>query len=242
MTDIPTGWPMLADVPADPPTGAVDGAPEPAAPQRTRFAEPARTTPATSAGAAITPAGQALVGPVVEPIAEQTQAATGPAPTGGRNLVWVLGSVVLVLAMLTAFLGYQAYATRGQGPVETSRRDAVGAARNAARLVFSYDYRHLAKDFAAGRATTTGVFRDEYDKTTAKLVNDVAPRYKAVVVADVSDSAVITASVTQVVTLVFLNQSSSSTLAAQPKITQSRLELTMVHQGGHWLVSRIKAL
>lgn len=281
MTDIPTGRPMLADVPADTPTGAVDGAPEPAAPQRTRFAEPARTTPATSAGAAITPAGQALVGPVGEPVAEQTQAATGPAPTvaevatdtsvdatalpvmgaqepvaapeapratgapgatGGRNLVWVLGSVVLVLAMLTAFLGYQAYATRGQGPVETSRRDAVGAARNAARLVFSYDYRHLAKDFAAGRATTTGVFRDEYDKTTAKLVNDVAPRYKAVVVADVSDSAVITASVTQAVTLVFLNQSSSSTLAAQPKITQSRLELTMVHQGGHWLVSRIKAL
>ncbi len=268
---------MLGDT-IDTPTGAADGAAEPSAPQRTRFAEPPPTPPAFPAGAAPAPAEQALVPPVGEPPAEKARVATGPEPTagqviaetsvepaamparptqdvaavpaapavpgatGGRNLVWVLGSVVLALAVLTAFLGYQAYVSRGQGQVETSRRDAVGAARNAARLVFSYDYRHLAKDFAAGRATTTGVFQGEYDKTTAKLVNDVAPRYKAVVVADVSDASVVTASVNQVVTLVFLNQRSSSTLAAQPKITQSRLELTMVHQGGHWLVGRIKAL
>ncbi len=206
-------------MPAEPaPIGLVKG-PEPA---------PSAVPPATAA-------------PAEEPDAVPAVPAVGVA-TGGRGLVLVLGGVVLVLAVLTAFLGYQAYATRGQSTVETSRRDAVGAARNAARLVFSYDYRHLTKDFAAGRATTTGVFRGEYDKTTAKLVNDVAPRYKAVVVADVSDAAVTSASASQVVALVFLNQSSSSTLAAQPKITQSRLELTMVHRDGHWLVGRIKAL
>ncbi len=108
-------------------------------------------------------------------------------------------------------------------------------------VFFSCDYRNLAKDFAAGRAAI-GVLRGEYDKTTAKLVNDMVPRFKAVVVADVSDASVISASVSQVVALVLMNQSSSSTRAAHPKITQSRFEPTMARQGGHWLVGKNKAL
>lgn len=96
-------------------------------------------------------------------------------------------------------------------------------------VVFSYDHRNLAEDFAAGRAAI-GVFRGEYDKTTAELVNDMVPRFKVVVVGDVSDASVISASVSQVVALVLMNQSSSSTLAAHLKITQSRLEPTMARQ------------
>ena len=165
-----------------------------------------------------------------------------PAPSARGVLVPVLAALVVVLTVLTGVLVWLAVTTRGPAPVEASRREALGAARDAARLVFSYDYRTLPKDFAAGRAVTTGGFRKEYDRTTQKLVDDVAPRYKAVVAADVIDASVVRATENEVVCLVFVNQASTSTQNTQPKITVSRLEMTLVRRGDDWLVEDINAL
>jgi hypothetical protein len=52
---------------------------------------------------------------------------------------------------------------------------------------------------------------------------------------------VVRATSSTVVTLVFLNQESTSTLTSSSKITQSRLEMTMVHRHGRWLVAKIRA-
>jgi Mce-associated membrane protein len=88
---------------------------------------------------------------------------------------------------------------------------------------------------------TTGEFRKEYERTTGKLVDDVAARYKAVVVADVGAAGVVTASHGRVLVLVYVDQQSASTLSAQPRLTQSRLEMTMVEHDGRWLVEKIRA-
>ena len=53
--------------------------------------------------------------------------------------------------------------------------------------------RDNARDFAATQAVTTGAFRKEYAATTGKLINDVAPRHQAAVVADVRNAAIETA-------------------------------------------------
>jgi Mce-associated membrane protein len=235
--------PAAAGSPLDVPAEAA----HPAAPAA---AEPEPATPAAPAAPAEPAAPAAPVGVEPEPEVQATPPAVAveapplePAPTSrGKGLVAVLAAVVVVLAALTGFLAWRVHDTQGEGPVAASRTRALDAARASARLVFSYDYRHLASDFKAGRAVTTGQFQGEYDKTTAKLVSDVAPRYKAVVVADVSDAAVVSATEDQVVTLVFLNQQSASSLVATPKLTQSRLEMTMVRKDGRWLVSKIKAL
>ena len=179
-----------------------------------------------------------------EPEPAAVEVADGSAITAGRPggpLLVALVALVVVLAALAGVLGLKSISTRGGSGLEDARRDALGSARNATRLVFSYDYRHLDKDFKAGKAVTTGAFAGEYDRTTARLVDDVAVRYKAVVVADVSDAAVVRAAKDKVVVLVFVNQKSSSTLAAGTKVTLSRLEMTMVHRDGRWLVEKIKA-
>lgn len=185
------------------------------------------------------------------PLADPTEAAEEPpayAVEGDRPvrrgpLVPVLAGLVVVLAGLTGFLGWEAHRTAGPAPVVATRDDAVASAREAARLVFSYDYRHLQKDFAAGKAVTTGDFSKEYDRTTSKLSDDFAPRYKAVVSADVSASSVVRESGDEVVCLVFVNQVSTSTLVTTPKVTQSRLEMTMRRgDDGRWRVAKIDAL
>jgi Mce-associated membrane protein len=159
-------------------------------------------------------------------------------PTG---VLASLAAAVLVLLALTVFLAVRSVATRDGGSDEDARREALAASRSAARVVFSYDYRHLGKDFEAGKAVTTGEFHEQYVRTTGKLVDDTAARYKAVVVADISEAAVVRTSKGRVVTLVFLNQQSTSTLNAGSKITQSRLEMTMLRKNGRWLVEKIRA-
>ena len=204
---------------------------------------PAPTTPDDAPDTSDAP-GTAVALAEDEPATEAAAPATGGSAVPGERpataVVALLVALVLVLAGLTAFLAQRSVSTRGGGGVEHARHDGLQAARNAARIVFSYDYRHLDKDFAAGKALTTGAFADQYGTTTPKLV-EVAKTYKAVVAADVSDAAVISAASSKVVVLVFVNQQSTSTLAAAPKITQSRVTMTMVHRGGRWLVSDVHA-
>lgn len=247
------------------PTAPVAATPEDA-PERTRFVEPdlpdpvppsvtaptedpyAAQTAALEAAPALEPEPEVESAPEPEADAGAAEAAVpalvAPAAdrSGRRVLLPVLAVLVAVLAGLTAFLGVQAVRTDGPDPVDARRTQALASARESARLVFSYDYRRLAKDFAAGKAVTTGEFAKEYERTTTKLVEDVAPRYQAVVSADVSEASVVRASEDEVECLVFVNQSSTSSLATTPKITQSRLVMTLQRKGDRWLVAKIDAL
>lgn len=167
-----------------------------------------------------------------------------PVPAGTRNgggLVAMLSFLVVALLLLAGWLGYAVADNRGAEPIASTRTSALAAGRDAARLVFSYDYRHLDKDFAAAAAVTTGKFKTDYQSTTKKLVGDVAPRYKAVLLAEVSEAGVITASPNRVQLLVFLDVQSTSTLAATPKVTPRRLKMTMQRSGDRWLVSAVDA-
>jgi Mce-associated membrane protein len=165
-------------------------------------------------------------------------------PVAGRSggpMVAILSVLVAALLLAGGWLGYLVADNRGQEPVEASRAEALKAGRDAARLVFSYDYRRLDKDFAAASAVTFGKFKTDYESTTKKLVGDVAPRYKAVLLAEVSEAGVITASSNQVQLLVFLDVQSTSTLAATPKVTPRRLKMTMQRVDDRWLVSAVDA-
>jgi Mce-associated membrane protein len=125
---------------------------------------------------------------------------------------------------------------------DDARRAGLEASRDAARVLFSYDYRTLDKDFKAGQALTTGTFRTEYAQTTAKVVTPVAEKNKAVVKAEVVTAGVVRASAETVVTIVYVNQVTTSSLAAAPKVDLSRVRMTMSKVGDRWRVSRVEAL
>jgi len=172
--------------------------------------------------------------------------ADGPVPPPARarvGAVVLLSAALILLVALDAVLGVVLVRTRGIGEDEQGRRDAIGAARNAARLVLSYDYRRLDKDVQAALATTTGDFRDEYSRTTAALKKDGVPtRYKAVVVSEVSDAAVVAGGRHRAQVLVFVNQLSTSTLSTAPKVTKSRVLMRLVNKDGRWLVEEVDAI
>lgn len=184
-----------------------------------------------------------------EPGAAGTSAAAegsagGGADSGGarRRPPLALLLVGLLTLAMVAGVAFLALRLGDEGRTETARTEAVSASRDAARVLFSYDHATLEEDFARGRSVTTGDFRDEYARTTEEVVKDVATQYKAVVVAEVIESAVVSASPDEVETLVFLNQATTSTQIEGRQVDQSRVRMRMVERDGEWLVAEVSAL
>ncbi len=196
---------------------------------------------AASATAGAATAASALADPHAHEQAHEHLAADPDAGPGRRLGLPVVLTAVLALLLLAA-VAYLGWSLRQQQLTETARSQATAASREAARLLFSYDHAKLDEDFAKGLATTTGTFTEEYARTTKEVVAPVAKEYKAVVVADVVESAVIRAEPDQVTTLVFLNQATTSTRVTGQQVDQSRVRMTLVKRGDRWLVSAVKAL
>ncbi|MZF84210.1 hypothetical protein [Streptomyces sp. SID5643] len=171
-----------------------------------------------------------------------------PGSGGRRRLLTLLLAVLLVAGLVAlAALGRQ---YRDGRLTETARTEALTAARTAAPIVLSYDYRHLDKDFSRARAHLTGDFRDEYGKTTKTVVAPTAEKYRGVVKARVAApgsggapaASVVSASPDRVVVLLFVNQVTESTQVSGSRVDQNRVRMTMSRTGDQWKVSAVDAL
>ncbi|MFD6170537.1 hypothetical protein [Streptomyces coeruleorubidus] len=171
-----------------------------------------------------------------------------PGPGGRRRPFTLLLAVLLVAGLVAlAALGWQ---YRDDRLTETARTEALAAARKAAPVVLSYDYRRLDKDFSTARAHLTGDFRDEYGKTTKTVVAPTAEKYHGVVKATVAApgsggtpaASVVSASPEKVVVLLFVNQVTESTQVSGARVDQNRVRMTMDRTGDGWKVSAVDAL
>ena len=169
-------------------------------------------------------------------------AAGPPAPTR-RSRAWLpLAAIGTAVALLVAGTGYLAWQLRQDARAEQAREEATAAARDAARLLFSYDHETLEQDFEKGLSVTTGEFREQYRRTTTEVVTPVAEQYDAVVVAEVIEAAIVSASPDRATALVFLNQGTTSTRVQGQQVDQSRVRMQLVRRDGRWLVEGVGAL
>jgi Mce-associated membrane protein len=171
-----------------------------------------------------------------------------PGPRSRRRPLTLLLAVLLVVGLAAlAALGWQ---YRDGRLTESARTEALAAARKAAPVVLSYDYRRLDKDFSRARAHLTGGFRDEYGKTTKTVVAPTAEKYHGVVKATVAApgsggtpaASVVSASPDKVVVLLFVNQVTESTQVSGSRVDQNRVRMTMDRTGEGWKVSAVDAL
>jgi Mce-associated membrane protein len=244
----PTPQPPETDTtPAAPDAPPVGGAPahsadvaQPASPTAVEpvAAEPVVTEPVTEPVAS-EPAAEPASGPA----AVETDDDLRPSGTSARSLAGLLPvvalAVVAVLIALTAFLAWKVWQDRR---TDQARTEALAVSRDAARLLFSYDHSSLDEDFQAGLDVATGDFREEYERTTRDVVRPVAEQYDAVVEAEVAEAGVVSARPDRVVTIVFVNQTTTSTRVDGPKLDQSRVRMTLTRDGDRWLVERVDAL
>lgn len=181
--------------------------------------------------------------PVPTPAAEVVEQAPAPRETRGESAAPILVVVLAVLTVLALVaFGILAFRAVQASAVDRARSEGVAAARTAAKAVLSYDYRQLDRDFKTASGYLTGTFATEYAKTTSTVVRPTATQTNAVVVAEVRAGSVVSATPDRVVTLLFVNQTTTSNRLEQPRTDFNRVRLTMDHVNDRWLISDIDAL
>ncbi|RNM16437.1 J domain-containing protein [Nocardioides pocheonensis] len=237
---------LVEPTPAEAPTPPVDLPETDAEPAES--AEPAEVT-APAEATEPTP-GAEVVEPV-EPPSDVEPAGTASTPgilgrlaaipTLVLALLGVLTVAALVLAVVVGLRLHDRVEVFDAGP------DATATAERAMTSVLSYDYRHMEADRDRAATFLTPSYRKQYLKSFNDLLTkgpDGSPgpaeKTKAVVTADVLDTAVVDAGRDRVRVLVFVNQTSVKG-DGQPTAFQDRVVATMVRHGDGWLVDNIKS-
>jgi Mce-associated membrane protein len=171
--------------------------------------------------------------------------------TGQRRLIGVLALLVLVAAVVAAWLarstngpdaGVTSAASGGSTSASPATRAEVrDAAAEAAARVYSYSWDTLAADKADARALLTGDMLGQYDRAMAGVATS-SRRDHTVVSARVLDTGIVTASSSHARVLVFVNQSTAGDELQKPTLDLDRVLVTLVRTGGAWKVSELDAL
>jgi Mce-associated membrane protein len=163
-----------------------------------------------------------------------------------------LHRAVLVLAVLVVVVGLGVLALAGAAGLarlplvsgtisDSARNDALASANAAAPALLSYDYRTFDASIDKGRRYVTGPFAKQYASTTKSLKANAVKEH-AVVSAQVSSSGVVSASPTEVVVLLYVNQYRQNSNITGQKVDQNRVVMTMVPVGDQWKVSKVTAI
>lgn len=204
---------------------ASDLAAEPSQADEDAAAVPAEETPPVAVAAPR--AGTGIDDPGVD----------APSVVRGRGVpTWALlvaGVAAIALFVTAVVLGF----TGGSSNTidDAAADQAEQAAVRAIAPVLSYDYRHLDEDAAAARTYMTASYQKQYDQTFA-VVKENAPGLKAVVSAEVIDAGIVRTGPDRVEVLVFVNRPTSNKRTSAPVVFKDQVTVTMVREGGDWLV------
>ena len=221
-------------------TGGSPAAPEaPAAPET--MAEPLPPV-------APTPPPEQTAPPVAaqtvaaEPVAAEPPAWGGQREAQGRGTpvavpaIAALAVLAVVAAVLATLLSLRVSHNHEKNQAATA---ALAAATGGVASVLSYNYKSLDADFATAEALLTPSFRTSYEATTAKTVQPLAAKYKAVSTAQVSAAGIIASTTSAAKVLVFVSQQVTNTQLSAPRLDRSRIVVDLVHTHGQWLINKL---
>jgi Mce-associated membrane protein len=173
----------------------------------------------------------------------------GPGPRaaflGSTRLLVVL---LVVCALLLAGLGGTWWwsthrddsATGGVIASATARDDGLQAAATLTKQVLSYDWKTIDADVKAAEKLLAPSFRAEYAKTMAG-VRDQTIKNQVTLTAQVVATSIVSATASKVVALVFVDQTTVAKGAANRRLDQNRVLVTLTRHGGEWRVSKMDA-
>ena len=112
---------------------------------------------------------------------------------------------------------------------ETARQDAILLAEDLA----TYDYRDLGGNFRHVAARATDRFAGQLRALTEELGPELQ-RTRAIATATARSAGVVRADTGKAVVAVFVDQTVTNTKTPRPRVERSRMELTLVREGGVW--------
>jgi len=200
--------------------------------------------------------------PAVAPAAPAAPAAEAPAAsaTGATSSVSSMSSVfraaiiaaaVLLVLNIAAFgwAFYQAH-HKNQAHIDDARSEASAAARTAVGVLLGYSWKTMDADLKNDLNYLTPsyakTFTDNFNLLTASKngAPSAVAQTKTIVTASVASTAVMDASAERVNVLVFADQTvvhkAGSKKQECPCVLHDRVKVSMVKQGGKWLVDNLQ--
>lgn len=215
----------------------------------TLAAQPAVDT-VTEEAVSVESAPPSATGPA-EPIEEEPDGAGGGPEAAPWLAPAVIGSVLVVLAIVAGFLFVGYHHAQHRQAVSDARTAAAAAAARAVPVVLSYDYRTFDNDVTKASAYLSPVrtcaadtdkcrsFRQQYTDLQNQAVKRTALKYHARVVGDLTQLGVVDASTDEVTLLAFVAQTSENSQRPTPRVDSSRVVVTMRKVDGQWLVASL---
>ncbi|HLY34539.1 MAG TPA: hypothetical protein VKQ07_08405 [Jatrophihabitantaceae bacterium] len=191
--------------------------------------------------------------PLVEPAEGPAQPEVAAAKRGGKKagakararrlrrwLVACAVALVLTLAGLGVAIGFAVSGSGGGGSASDAlRQSALDTAKRYALDFSTYDYRTIDADFARISAELTPSFRTQYQTTSASL-KSIVVQYRGVATATVQGIGLTSITGSQAVVVVFLDQQVTNSSTKTPRIDRNRLQITLLRNGGGWLMSDLQ--
>lgn len=160
----------------------------------------------------------------------------GGQPSPLRHVALGLSVVALVFAVL---VGWLAYGAMQDSAAETARTEARVAAEEQAVAMLAYTYGEVDEQIAVAAEGLTGDFRDEYTNLMKNIIAPGAKEKAISVQVSVQASSVVSTDADSAVTLLFLNQITTSSENPEAVSSGSRVRVELEKQDGRWLVSRL---
>ncbi|WP_241385551.1 twin-arginine translocation pathway signal [Rhodococcus sp. CH91] len=191
-----------------------------------------------TAGAAPTDDGtEAPTGADTAATAETETEADSAAQTSYLPHVAIGSSVVaLVFAVL---VGWLAYGAIQESAAESARTEARVAAEEQAVAMLAYTHEEVDAQTEAAAEGLTGDFRDEYTNLMKNIIAPGAKEKAISVQVSVQASSVVSADADSAVTLLFLNQITTSSENPEAVSSGSRVRVELEKHDGRWLVNRL---
>jgi Mce-associated membrane protein len=153
-------------------------------------------------------------------------------------LTWaVVGLAIVCVALITTvailvpvWLDYR--------DTNAARASALRAAQQYAVDFGSYDYRHLDADFAKVASHLTPDFKKSYLASSSRLEPTIV-QYHGTSVATVQGVGLTSATTGKAKAVVLLDQKITTSQSSTPRIDRNRLEMTLVHRHGSWLIDKL---
>ena len=163
--------------------------------------------------------------------------------TGLASLLLISLVALLVVVLLWQTDSDDSKSGDGAAALVAAGKAADKAARTAVVEMTSYDYRTVNEDFGWVDDAGTAHFQKQYAEVS-KPIKELVVRLKATAKGSVIASAPVVKDTDHVTVLLFVEQvitnPGTGTSGAQRGLDQPRVTMSMVRQGGQWLVDEVK--
>lgn len=158
----------------------------------------------------------------------------------GRWKYTVFISVVALAVALSVAVAVLGMRIHSDSALHAMRAEARAAADAAVPKLLTYRADTVETDMKSAAELLTGDFKREFESLAAQTIIPSAQQNRTSTEATVAANSVVSAADEAVTVLMFINQSTTSEAAPEPKLDASRVRVEMAKVQGRWLVSALQ--